>query len=102
MDLNDNEEHSFQELCETIAHLENAQHVASFLRDLCTPQELAALTDRWHICRLLEQGDLSYREIQQVTGASLVTIGRVARCLKYEKVHGYKNALDTLKKKIKL
>jgi len=91
-----------QELCDTLASLENAQEIARFLKDLCTPQELSALAERWRICKLLEQGDLSYRDIHAITGASLVTIGRVARFLKHEPTKGYKTALETLKKKAKL
>jgi TrpR-related protein YerC/YecD len=73
------------------------------MRDLCTPQELSALAERWRVCRLLAQGDLSYREINQKTGASLATITRVARFLKTEAHQGYtavlkKMKLDTNKK----
>src|SRR5438045_2800055 len=95
-------ENTFEELCQAIADLQNPTDIGHFLQDLCTPQELTALTDRWRICKLLQQGDLSYRDIHKITGASLVTIGRVARFLKHEKIYGYKKALELLKKKAKI
>ena len=52
----------------------------NFFRDLCTPAELQALVDRWQVVELLEQG-LTYRKINELTGVSVTTIGRVARFL---------------------
>jgi TrpR-related protein YerC/YecD len=51
-----------------------------FFRDLCTPAELQALVDRWRVVGLLRQG-LTYRQINEQTGISVTTIGRVARFL---------------------
>jgi TrpR-related protein YerC/YecD len=56
------------------------EELRAFLRDLCTPAELQALSDRWAIVELLGQG-LPYREINRLTGVSVTTIGRVARFL---------------------
>jgi uncharacterized protein YerC len=50
------------------------------------------------IRKLLEQGNLSYREIHRITGASLTTIGRVARFLKDESYNGYQVMLNKLRK----
>ena len=75
--------------------LETSEEAYNFLKDLCAPQELSALAERWKVCKLLQKGDLSYRDIHQLTGASLTTIGRVARFLKHESYHGY---LQMLKK----
>ncbi len=36
--------------------------------------------DRWQVVRYLEQ-DLPYRQIHDITGVSVTTIGRVARFL---------------------
>ncbi|HEX5788792.1 MAG TPA: YerC/YecD family TrpR-related protein [Woeseiaceae bacterium] len=52
----------------------------SFFRDLCTPAELQALVDRWQVVAYLERG-LPYRQIHDLTGVSVTTIGRVARFL---------------------
>ena len=44
-----------------------------FCKDLCTPQEIVVMTERWRVCQLLEKGDLSYRDIHMITGAILTT-----------------------------
>ena len=67
-----------------------------FLKDLCTPQEISALQERWRVCQLLDR-EMSYRDIHQVTGASLTTVGRVARFLKNESYQGYRSVLDKMK-----
>lgn len=71
------------------------------MRDLCTRQELEAFAERWWIARLLAEGNASYREISQLTGASTTTIGRVARFLQQEPHEGYKLVLDRLADKTK-
>ncbi|MBY0353039.1 trp operon repressor [Candidatus Babeliales bacterium] len=88
---------SVEELCEALLLLKTSDEVGRFLRDLCTPQEIIALSERWRVCRLLEKGELSYREISQVTGASLATITRVARFLKHEPHHGYSAVIHKIK-----
>ncbi len=67
-------------LCEALAALERPTDAHALLQDLCTPAELQALADRWAVARLLDEG-LPYRTIQDRTGVSVTTIGRVARCL---------------------
>lgn len=58
--------------------LEKPDEVRQFLLDLCTPSEVEAIVDRWWTASLLRQGH-SYREISEITGVSVTTIGRVAR-----------------------
>ena len=82
------------DLFDAILLLETKKEAFNFFKDLCTPQELIALGERWRVCQLLEGGDLSYREIHKLTGASLTTVGRVARFLKDEPYHGYKSVLE--------
>ena len=65
-------------LFEAIGSLRSNNECRSFFKDLCTPAELQALVDRWHVVELLEQ-DLPYRRIHELTGVSVTTIGRVAR-----------------------
>jgi TrpR-related protein YerC/YecD len=60
--------------------LRDTEEAGRFLRDLCTPAELQALVDRWRVVGLLRQG-LTYRQINEQTGISVTTIGRVARFL---------------------
>lgn len=95
---NDQTEQDIQALVEIIAQLKDASVVYDFLKDLCTPQELSAMADRWKVCKLLDQGELSYREISEQTGVSLATIVRVARFLHNEPHRGYEVALKKLKK----
>jgi len=67
-----------------------------FLKDLLTPQEIKAFEERWNIAQLLDKGDKSYRAIAEETGASVTTIGRVARFLSQEDYQGYRTVLDRL------
>ncbi|MDX1454740.1 MAG: YerC/YecD family TrpR-related protein [Gammaproteobacteria bacterium] len=69
-----------RQLCEAMAALKDADEAQAFLRDLCTPAELQAMADRWRVVGLLKTGK-PYREINQLTGVSVTTVGRVARCL---------------------
>lgn len=86
------------QLCDAFLLLKNREEVFHFLKDLCTPQEIQALSERWQVCQLLAQGDLSYRDIHTLTGASLTTIGRVARFLKDEPYQGYHTLLKRIKR----
>jgi TrpR-related protein YerC/YecD len=79
-----------------LVQVDNAQDMKQFLKDLCTPQELNALAERWRVCRLLSSQDLSYRQIHALTGASLTTIGRVARFLREEQNGGYVKLLQQI------
>jgi len=67
-------------LYQAILALRTPEEARSFFRDLCTPAELQAMSDRWAVVEMLEKG-LPYREIQKLTGVSVTTIGRVARYL---------------------
>ena len=58
--------------------LESPVEVRAFLLDLCTPAEVEAMVDRWWAACLLAEGR-PYREISEITGVSVTTIGRVAR-----------------------
>ncbi|MBD7986972.1 helix-turn-helix domain-containing protein [Luteimonas sp. Sa2BVA3] len=72
----------FKALAKALASLQDPAEVAAFLRDLCTPAELEAMTDRWRVVPLLLEG-VPYREIHQRTGVSVTTVGRVARTLEH-------------------
>ena len=58
--------------------LKEPGEVRQFLSDLCTPSEVEAIVDRWWTASLLKE-NRSYREISEITGVSVTTIGRVAR-----------------------
>jgi TrpR-related protein YerC/YecD len=81
-----------ESLFRAIVSLRDARECGNFLRDLCTPAELQALVDRWHVVELLQEG-LPYRRIHDLTGVSVTTIGRVARFLT-DGFGGYQVALE--------
>ena len=80
-------------LCRTLAALDKPDQVEAFLYDVCTPQELAELANRWHIANLLATTKKSYRDIAEEVETSVTTVGRVARFLNEEKYGGYRLAL---------
>ncbi len=89
------------ELCAAFLALRDADECRRFLVDLCTPKEIADLADRWRVARLLDEGQLSYRDIHAQTGVSVTTVGRVARFLQQENFQGYRLVLDRRKNKRK-
>jgi TrpR-related protein YerC/YecD len=95
--MQENHQRNLLELNDAILKLANKDEVKSFFADLCTPAELKAMQERWKVCQLLDCGDLSYRDIQKVTKASLTTIGRVSRFLKEENNHGYRTILQKIR-----
>ncbi|MFZ1624678.1 MAG: YerC/YecD family TrpR-related protein [Gammaproteobacteria bacterium] len=85
-----------QALFRALLSLRDVSELRAFFIDLCTPAELQALTDRWHVAELLDRG-LPYRQIHDQTGVSVTTIGRVARSLNIG-AGGYRKALQRGKK----
>jgi len=81
-------------LVQALLSLRSPGEVRAFLEDLCTPSELEAMADRWRVVPLLT-ADVPYREIHDLTGVSVTTIGRVARCLDLGS-GGYRIAIDRL------
>ena len=74
----------FQELFEALAKVTTAEECAKLMEDLCTVKELADMSQRLEVARLLKEGK-NYREICEQTGASTATICRVNKCLLYGK-----------------
>ena len=95
---NPREDQAIQELYEAFLLLKKPDEVHRFLKDLCTPQEISDMAERWKICRILDQQNLSYREINAQTGVSLATIGRIARFLNTEPHQGYQLILNRMNK----
>ena len=90
---------SIDALAEVFASLRSGEEARALLADLCTPAEVHSLAERWQVARLLDAGDLTYREIHDATGVSTTTIVRVARFLRQEDNRGYRLLLDRLKSK---
>lgn len=86
-----------ESLCRALLSPRDAAEMAKLLADLCTPAEIRSLAERWHVARLLDTTDLSYRDIHEATGVSTTTIVRVARFLRQEPHLGYRRALDAVR-----
>jgi TrpR-related protein YerC/YecD len=85
------------ELCDALLTPGDRAEMRCLLMDLCTPAEIRTLSERWHVARLLDGTDLSYRDIHDATGVSTTTIVRVGRFLRHEPHQGYRRAIDSLK-----
>ena len=85
------------ELAEVLVAVGDKKEARAFLADLCTPAEIHTLAERWHVAKLLDAGEMTYREIHEATGVSTTTIVRVARFLRQEDNRGYRLLLDRLK-----
>ena len=81
-------------LFQGILSLEDKEECYTFFEDICTINELKALSQRLQVAKMLRAGD-SYEKIVEETGASTATISRVKRCLVYG-ADGYTLALDRL------
>ena len=96
--MSDDHHSDLIDIFDAIMGLKNRKECASFFKDLCTPQELSALQERWKVCQLLNLRTFSYRQIHERTGTSLATITRVARFLNDESYGGYRLVLKRLQK----
>ena len=84
------------DLLDALLSLKSRSEAEAFLADLCTPAEVRALSERWLVARLLNEGELSYRDIAQKAQSSTATVVRVARFLKDMPYQGYRKVLDRL------
>ena len=82
------------ELFSGILELQTVEECCAFFEDICTVNELKALSQRLQVAKMLRAGD-SYETIVEETGASTATISRVKRCLVYG-ADGYTLVLDRL------
>jgi len=87
-------ERKCQDLWQVILRLKTKQECHKFFRDLCTMEEIIAMTDRWQAAKKISQGQ-AYREIAKEIGMSTTTVARVAHWLNYGK-GGYKLVLKKL------
>ncbi|MBP3039260.1 hypothetical protein J9303_07085 [Bacillaceae bacterium Marseille-Q3522] len=79
----------------SILSLKNLEECYRFFDDLCTVNEIQALSQRLEVARMLNEGK-TYHTIETETGASTATISRVKRCLNYGN-DAYVMALDRVK-----
>ena len=87
----------FDHLYQAILTLKTVEECANFFEDLCTVSELKAMSQRFWVAELLQDGKL-YNDIVKTTGASTTTISRVNRSLTYGN-DGYTTVLKRLKEK---
>jgi TrpR-related protein YerC/YecD len=74
--------------------LKDEKMCLNFLDDICTPNELKALSQRLEVAVRLHRGE-NYAKIVNDTGASSTTVSRVNRCLNYG-AGGYRKVIPLL------
>ena len=83
-------------LYEAIMAIETREECDAFFEDLCTIQELKALSQRIVVAKMLTEKCV-YSDIVNKTGASTATISRVNRSLVYG-CNGYNIIFERIKK----
>ncbi len=69
-------------LFKAVLALETEEECSDFFEDLCTIQELKAISQRLVVAKMLSEKCV-YNDIVNATGASTATISRVNRSLQY-------------------
>ena len=69
-------------LFDAILQLKTREECYMLFEDLCTVQEMTALSQRLVVAKMLSEGRV-YSDIVEATGASTATISRVKRSLEY-------------------
>ena len=69
-------------LFNAILQLKSEEECYQFFEDLCTVNELKAMSQRLVVAKMLSEGRV-YSDIVEATGASTATISRVKRSLEY-------------------
>ena len=87
------------DIYKAFTQLNTKQQASNFLRDLCTPNELKALEERWEVAKLLATNKYTYREISAKIGASTTTVTRVARFLFNKNNKGYTSLIKVKNEK---
>ncbi len=70
----------YKKFYKAVLSLKNRAECEAFFKDICTEQELTAMTQRIEVASLLRAG-VSYTEIHRRTGASTATISRISHYL---------------------
>ena len=79
-------------LFDAVLTLKNREECYQFFEDICTVNELQALSQRFEVAHMLRDSR-TYMDIAEKTGASTATISRVNRALNYGH-DGYDMASD--------
>ena len=83
------------ELFDAVLKLKNREECYRFFEDLCTINEIHAISQRMEVAKLLSEKK-TYNEIEGITKASTATISRINKCLVYG-ADGYKRILARMK-----
>ena len=81
-------------LFKAVLSLENTEECYEFFEDICTVNEIKAMSQRLEVAKLLMSGK-RYSVIEEKTGASSATISRVNRFFQYG-ADGYKKILGRI------
>ena len=92
MEMHENE--GFHLLLKALLSLENEQECAAFLEDLMTRKEVADITQRLLVAKMLSE-QVVYSKFAEQTGASTATISRVNRSYHYG-AGGYVKILERI------
>ena len=84
------------ELFRAVLLLEDEEDCYRFFEDICTINEIHAITQRLQVAKLLSK-KATYSEIEEKTRASTATISRVNKCLVYGS-EGYQRILARMAK----
>ncbi len=82
------------QLIDAFLTLRAIDEVYAFLEDVCTINEIEAMSQRLEVAKMLQSG-FTYEQVADSTGASTATISRVKRYLKYG-AGGYRLVLRRL------
>lgn len=88
------EKRQLEQLYKAVLSLDSMEQCAAFFDDICTIQELDAISQRLEVANLLHQGK-NYVDINKLTGASTATICRVSKCLSYGE-GGYRTVIEKM------
>jgi TrpR-related protein YerC/YecD len=83
------------QLFSAILALRTKDECARFFRDLCTMEEMAEMSDRWQMVKMIVGGE-SYRDVAKRLKVSTTTVARVAHWITYGQ-GGYQLMIKRLK-----
>ena len=83
------------ELFRAVLLLEDEEDCYRFFEDICTINEIKAISQRLQVAKLLSE-NRTYNEIESITKASTATISRINKCLVYG-AEGYQRIMARLK-----
>ena len=89
---------SAEYLFKAVSQLKSAEECRVLFADLCTEKEVAAISQRLYVAKLLHEKHV-YNDIVRLTGASTATISRINRSLQSGS-GGYDIVFKRLGKKI--